>query len=50
MKNEKLEIFRGSNRGQVSLPLFRGLLFVLLRAEGEFCKKIKKNKNNYFKY
>ena len=49
MRNEKLEIrnekfFVGSN--WVCFPF----LFVLLRAEGEFCKKIKKNKNNYFKY
>ena len=33
--------FRGSNWG--CFPF----LFVLLRAEGKFCKKIKKNKNNF---
>ena len=66
MRNEKFFVgsnwgifsfsFRGSNWG-VFPSSFRGSngdcfpsLFVLLRAEGKFCKKIKKNKNNFLKY
>ena len=51
-----LPLFRGSNWGIVFPFLFQGaliggpFLFVLLRAEGKFCKKIKKNKNNFLKY
>ena len=46
MRNEKLEMRNFSWLNWGCFPF----LFVLLRAEGEFCKKIKKNKNNFLKY